>query len=420
MSVKVSTLPNGITVVSDDMPHLGTASLGIWVGAGARDEAHDEHGISHLLEHMAFKGTKRRSARGIAEEIEQVGGDINAATSVEQTSYNVRVLGEDVALGVDILADILTEPAFAADELEREKNVIVQEIGAVMDTPDDLVFDHFQERAFPDQAVGRSILGTPETVRSFNRGQLATYLLRHYRGPRMVVAAAGAVDHDRLVEEAGARLASVSGERPALQMPAVYAGGIHLAPRELEQVHLLIGIEGCSFKDEEYHAIQVLSNVLGGGMSSRLFQDVREERGLCYAIYAFHWSYADTGLFGVYAGTDEGDVGELTAAVIDQILETGDTVTEVEVARAKAQMKVGLLAALESSGARADQLARQMLGFGRVIPVEEIVAKVDAVDVARVRAAARRLIQGARPTLAAIGPRAGLEPAARIVERLAG
>jgi predicted Zn-dependent peptidase len=420
MSVKLSTLPNGITVVSDDMPHLGTASLGIWVGAGARDEAHDEHGISHLLEHMAFKGTKRRSARGIAEEIEQVGGDINAATSVEQTSYNVRVLGEDVALGVDILADILTEPAFAADELEREKNVIVQEIGAVMDTPDDLVFDHFQERAFPDQAVGRSILGTPETVRSFNRGQLATYLLRHYRGPRMVVAAAGAVEHDRLVEEAGARLASVSSQQPALQMPAAYAGGIHLAPRELEQVHLLIGIEGCSFKDEEYHAVQVLANVLGGGMSSRLFQDVREERGLCYAIYAFHWSYADTGLFGVYAGTDEGDVGELTAAVIDQMLETGDTVTETEVARAKAQMKVGLLAALESSGARADQLARQMLAFGRVIPVEEIVAKVEAVDVAKVRAAARRLIQGARPTLAAIGPGAGLEPAARIVERLAG
>jgi predicted Zn-dependent peptidase len=420
MSVKVSTLPNGITVVSDDMPHLGTASLGIWVGAGARDEAHDEHGISHLLEHMAFKGTKRRSARRIAEEIEQVGGDINAATSVEQTSYNVRVLGEDVALGVDILADILTEPAFAADELEREKNVIVQEIGAVMDTPDDLVFDHFQERAFPDQAVGRSILGTPQTVRSFNRGQLATYLMRHYRGPRMVVAAAGAVDHDRLVEEAAARLASVSGEPPAVQMPAAYAGGIHLAPRELEQVHLLIGIEGCSFKDEEYHAVQVLANVLGGGMSSRLFQDVREERGLCYSIYAFHWSYADTGLFGVYAGTDEGDVGELTAAVVDQMLETGDTVTETEVARAKAQMKVGLLAALESSGARADQLARQMLAFGRVIPVEEIVAKVEAVDVAKVRAAARRLVRGARPTLAAIGPGAGLEPAARIVERLAG
>lgn len=420
MSVTVSTLDNGITVVTDDMAHLGTASLGIWVGAGARDERQDEHGISHLLEHMAFKGTRRRSARRIAEEIEQVGGDINAATSVEQTSYNVRVLGEDVGLGLDILADILTEPAFAPEELEREKNVIVQEIGAVMDTPDDLVFDLFQEQAFPGQSVGRSILGTPETVRAFSRDQLGAYLGRTYRGPRMVVAAAGAVEHGRLVEEASARLKSVAGAGLCEMSPATYAGGTRLMARDTEQVHILLGLEGCSFKDADYHAVQVLANVLGGGMSSRLFQDVREDRGLCYSIYAFHWSYQDTGLFGVYAGTDTGDVEELTTAVVDQILDTADTVTELEVARAKAQMKVGLLAALESSGARADQLARQMLGFGRVIPVEEIVARVEAVDVAAVRRAAGLLISRGRPTLAAIGPGGGLEPAARVAERLAG
>lgn len=419
MSVTVSTLDNGITVVTDDMAHLGTASLGIWVGAGARDERQDEHGISHLLEHMAFKGTRRRSARRIAEEIEQVGGDINAATSVEQTSYNVRVLGEDVGLGLDILADILTEPAFAPEELEREKNVIVQEIGAVMDTPDDLVFDLFQEQAFPGQSVGRSILGTPETVRAFSRDQLGAYLGRTYRGPRMVVAAAGAVEHGRLVEEASARLKSVAGAGLCEMSPATYAGGTRLMARDTEQVHILLGLEGCSFKDADYHAVQVLANVLGGGMSSRLFQDVREDRGLCYSIYAFHWSYQDTGLFGVYAGTDTGDVEELTTAVVDQILDAADTVTELEVARAKAQMKVGLLAALESSGARADQLARQMLGFGRVIPVEEIVTRVEAVDVAAVRRAAGLLISRGRPTLAAIGPGGGLEPAARVAERLA-
>ncbi|MFG1479270.1 pitrilysin family protein [Xanthobacter sp. V4C-4] len=418
MGVKLSTLDNGITVVTDAMDHLGTASLGIWVGTGARDEQEDEHGISHLLEHMAFKGTRRRTARRIAEEIEQVGGDINAATSVEQTSYNVRVLGEDVGLGLDILADILTEPAFAADELAREKNVIVQEIGAVQDTPDDLVFDLFQEQAFPGQALGRSILGTPETVRGFNRQQLGAYLGRTYSGPRMVVGAAGAVDHDQVVAEAAQRLATIGGAaKPALP-PAAYAGGIQLTPRELEQVHVLIGLEGCSYLDPGYHALQVLTNVLGGGMSSRLFQDVREERGLCYSIYAFHWSYADTGLFGVYAGTDTGDVGELSEAVIDQLFAAGETVTEVEVARAKAQMKVGLLAALESSGARADQLARQILGFGRIIPVDEIVAKVEAVDVAAVRQAAHTLVARGRPTLTALGPKAGLEPAARAVERL--
>ncbi|MFG1419804.1 pitrilysin family protein [Xanthobacter sp. V0B-10] len=416
--VKVSTLDNGITVVTESMPHLGTASLGIWVGTGARDENEDEHGISHLLEHMAFKGTRRRTARRIAEEIEQVGGDINAATSVEQTSYNVRVLGEDVPLGLDILCDIITEPAFAADELAREKGVIVQEIAAVMDTPDDLVFDLFQEQAFPGQSVGRSILGTPETVRGFNRDQLGAYLGRTYRGPRMVVAAAGAVEHEQVVAEASARLASISGAAKPELPKAAYAGGLRLAPRELEQVQVLIGLEGCSYLDPGYHALQVLTNVLGGGMSSRLFQDVREERGLCYSIYAFHWSYSDTGLFGIYAGTETEAAGELSDAVIDQILAAGETVTETEVARAKAQMKVGLLAALESSGARADQLARQILGFGRVVPVDEIVAKVDAVDVAAVRQAAQTLVARGRPTLTTLGPQAGLEPTARAVERL--
>ncbi|WP_029002409.1 M16 family metallopeptidase [Azorhizobium doebereinerae] len=417
--VKLTTLENGITVISDAMPHLGTVSLGIWVGAGARDEGESEHGISHLLEHMAFKGTRRRSARRIAEEIEQVGGDINAATSVEQTSYNVRVLGEDLGLGIDILSDILTEPAFAPDELAREKNVIVQEIGAVMDTPDDLVFDLFQERAFPDQAMGRSILGTPDTVRSFDPAGLGAYLGRTYRGPRMVVSAAGAVDHERLVAEAAQRLGSI-GHEPKPEAPAArYGGGTVLTPRDLEQVHVVLGLEGRSFKHPQYHALQVLSNILGGGMSSRLFQEVREERGLCYSIYSFHWSYVDTGLFAIYAGTDTGDVGELSNVVIDQVLAAGDTITETELARAKAQMKVGLLAALESSGARADQLARQILAFGRVIPVEEIVAKVEAVTVEAVQQAARDLVAGGRPTLSAIGPGGGLDPAARAVERLA-
>ncbi|MEP9377771.1 pitrilysin family protein [Aquabacter sp. CN5-332] len=418
MSVRQTTLENGITVISDDMAHLGTASLGIWVGAGARDEQESEHGISHLLEHMAFKGTRRRSARRIAEEIEQVGGDINAATSVEQTSYNVRVLGEDVGLGLDILSDILTEPAFAPEELAREKNVIVQEIGAVMDTPDDLVFDLFQEAAFPGQAVGRSILGTPDTVRSFDPERLGAYLGRTYRGPRMVVSAAGAVDHEHFVAEAAQRLRAIKKDEKPPAPAALYKGGISLTPRDTEQVHVVLGLEGCSFRVPRYHALQVLTNVLGGGMSSRLFQEVREQRGLCYSIYAFHWAYADSGLFGIYAGTDEGDVGELTDVIIDQLMAAGETATETEVARAKAQMKVGLLAALESSGARAEQLARQILAFDRVIPVEEIVAKVEAVTVEDVRAAARDLVAAGRPVLAAIGPGKGLEPAARVVERL--
>ena len=417
---RITELPNGVTVITDAMPHLATASLGIWAGAGSRDELADEHGISHLLEHMAFKGTRRRSARAIAEEIEAVGGDINAATSVEHTTYNARVLGEDVPLALDVLSDILTEPAFDPEELTREHNVIVQEIGAALDTPDDIVFDLFQERAFPNQPIGRSILGTPASVRSFDAGKLRTYLDRNYRAPRIIVSAAGAVDHDQLTAEAASRFSGFGpGDKPA-PVKGVYEGGVELGGgRELEQAHLLIGLEGLSYRDPGIHALQVFTNVLGGGMSSRLFQEVREARGLCYAVYSFHWGYGDTGLFGIYAGTDGGDVGELVDVVIDQIDEAVQSMTEAEMARSKAQAKVGLLAALESSGARADQLARQMLAFGRPIPLEEIVAKVEAVTLEDAKAAGRALLAGGRPTFAALGPGKALESAARIAERLA-
>ncbi|CAA0087726.1 putative zinc protease [Starkeya nomas] len=416
---RITRLDNGVTVVTDAMPHLATASLGIWAGAGARDEEPDEHGISHLLEHMAFKGTKRRSARAIAEEIEAVGGDINAATSVEHTTYNARVLGEDVPLALDVLSDILTEPAFDPEELAREHNVIVQEIGAALDTPDDLVFDLFQERAFPGQPIGRSILGTPETVRSFGPDRLRAYLARNYRAPKMIVAAAGAVEHEAVVEEVAKRFSGFAAADKPAPAPARYQGGTEIGGgRDLEQAHILIGLPGLSYRDPAIHALQVFTNILGGGMSSRLFQEVREARGLCYAVYSFHWGYADTGLFGVYAGTDGGDVDELVDVVVDQIETTIETLSEGELARAKAQAKVGLLAALESSGARADQLARQMLAFGRPIPLEEIVAKVEAVTLNDAKAAGRALVGRGLPTFTALGPGKSLETAARIAERL--
>jgi len=416
---RITKLDSGVTVVTDAMPHLATASLGIWAGAGSRDEEPDEHGISHLLEHMAFKGTKRRSARAIAEEIEAVGGDINAATSVEHTTYNARVLAQDVPLAIDVLSDILAEPAFDPEELAREHNVIVQEIGAALDTPDDLVFDLFQERAFPGQPIGRSILGTPQSVRSFGPDRLRAYLDRNYRTPKLIVAAAGAVDHDSIVAEVDRRLGGFGREDKPTPVAGHYLGGVEIGGgRDLEQAHLLIGLPGLSYRDPGFHALQVFTNVLGGGMSSRLFQEVREARGLCYAVYSFHWGYADTGLFGVYAGTDGGDVDELVDVVVDEIAGAIDTMTEVELARSKAQAKVGLLAALESSGARADQLARQMLAFGRPIPLEEIVAKVEAVTLEDAKAAGRALIARGRPTFAALGPAKPLESAARIAERL--
>jgi len=418
MSVEVTRLSSGLAVVTDRMPHLESASLGVWVGAGSRNEAPDEHGISHLLEHMAFKGTRRRNARQIAEEIEAVGGDLNAATSVESTGYFARVLKADVPLALDVLSDILSEPAFDAEELRREQNVIVQEIGATEDAPDDLVFERLHDTAFPKQPLGRSILGTPDTVRSIDPTHLRNYLQRNYRAPGMLVAAAGAVDHAAIVAEAEKRLASFVGPAAPSPQPAHFGGGTRVETRDLEQVHIALALQGLAVRDDELYSLQVFTNVLGGGMSSRLFQEVREKRGLCYSIHAFHMPYSDTGLFALYAGTDEADAPELMRVAIDQVAVATETLNEAEVARAKAQMKAGLLMALESSEARLGQIARQMLAYGRPIPLDEIVAKVDAVTVARARAAGRTLIDRGRPAIAALGPGNRLESTAAIAESL--
>jgi predicted Zn-dependent peptidase len=400
------------------MPHLESAALGVWAGAGSRDERPDEHGISHLLEHMAFKGTKRRNARQIAEAIEAVGGDLNAATSVETTGYFARVLKNDVPLALDVLADILSEPTFDPEELRREQNVIVQEIGATEDAPDDLVFDRLQETAFPKQPVGRSILGTPETVRSFNSAKLRAYLNRNYKAPDMLVAAAGAVDHRSIVEEVEKRFTAFDGSAGPEPQPAKFQGGTRVETRDLEQVHIAMALHGVAVRDPQLYSLQVFTSVLGGGMSSRLFQEVREIRGLCYSIHAFHMPYSDTGLFGLYAGTDEADAPELMRVVIDQIANATETLKEAEINRAKAQMKAGLLMALESSEARIGQLARQMIAYGRPVPLEEIVAKIEAVTVESARAAGRALVERGRPAIAALGPGNGLESTAAIAESL--
>jgi predicted Zn-dependent peptidase len=418
MSVEVTRLASGLSVVTDRMPHLESATLGVWAGAGSRNEAPDEHGISHMLEHMAFKGTKRRTSRQIAEEIEAVGGDLNASTSAESTGFYARVLKADVPLALDVLSDILTESTFDAEELRREQNVIVQEIGAVEDAPDDLVFERMHETAFPKQPLGRSILGTPETVRSFNSARIRAYLSRNYRAPDMLVAAAGAVEHERIVAEAEKRFASFIGPAAPAPEPAHFGGGTRVETRDLEQVHIALALQGLAVRDEQLYSLQVFTSVLGGGMSSRLFQEVREKRGLCYSIHAFHMPYADTGLFALYAGTDEIDAPELMRVMIDEVANATETLNETEVARAKAQMKASLLMALESSEARLGQIARQMLAYGRPIPLDEIVAKVDAVTAASARAAGRALIGRGRPAIAALGPGNGLESTAAIAESL--
>ena len=301
MSTQLTRLANGLRVVSHHMPHLETVSLGVWVAAGARHEREDEHGISHLLEHMAFKGTERRSATDIAEEIEAVGGELNAATSLETTAYFARILKADVGIALDILADILQIPRYAQDELEREREVILQEIAATRDSPDEIAYELLQDAAFPNQAIGRPILGTTESVTSFAADDLRTFLKANYGASRMVVSAAGNVDHGEIVRHAEAQFAGLNRGVGGRFEPARYVGGTRTSAKPFEQSHLVMAFAGPSYRAQEFYTAQVFSGLFGGGMSSRLFQEVRERRGLCYAIYSSCWALADTGLFGIHA-----------------------------------------------------------------------------------------------------------------------
>jgi len=408
MSVQLTTLPNGLQIVTENMPGLETVSLGVWVNVGARAEAAELNGVSHMLEHMAFKGTTSRSALDIAEQIESVGGHLNAYTSREQTTYFARVLAENVPLATDILSDILLNSTFDGDELERERGVILQEIGEAHDTPDDLVFDLLQDAAFPDQPVGRPILGTPDHVRSFTRETLSGYMATHYSAGNMVLAAAGKVDHDKLVQQVQEAFAGVgTGAEQQLQ-PARYAGGERGVDRPLEQVHLTVGFPGFSYADEQFYAGQILSTILGGGMSSRLFQEVREKRGLAYSVYSFSGSLMDSGMFGIYAGTSPDLANELGQVIADEVKRASDHIGEAEFARARAQLKASTLMALESSGTRVEQFARQLFVFGHLVSMDELVERLESVTVEQVKQAAASLLTAGGLSLARVGPSSGL------------
>lgn len=408
MSVRSTTLGNGMIVLTDDMPHLESASLGIWVKAGSRSETKAEHGISHMLEHMAFKGTTTRNALQIAEAIENVGGDLNAATSVEHTGYFARVLKEDVVLAADILSDILQNSMFEQDELDREQQVIVQEIGAARDNPDDHVFDLFQSSAYPDQPIGRTILGTVDSVQSFSPDTIRAYMDRNYVGDHMVLCAAGNVDHDALVDIANDRFQGLRASGAPEPEKAKYVGGEERLLSDHEQAHIVLGFEGRAYNSDGFYAAQILASILGGGMSSRLFQEVREKRGLCYSVYAFHWAFADSGIFGVAASTGEDEVADLMPVVVEELRKATETITEEEVIRVRNQIRAGLLMSLESPSSRAGQLARQQILWGRTIPLQETVERINRITADRVKQVARQVFSSGEVSLAGIGPVARL------------
>ncbi len=404
MTMTISRLSSGLRVVSHAMPHLGTVALGLWVQSGARHEAEREHGISHLLEHMAFKGTAQRSARDIAEEIEQVGGDLNAATSLDTTHYYARVLKDDINVALELLADIVQNPLYEPDELERERDVILQEIAATRDSPDDLVYDLLQDAAYAGQPLGRSIIGTPESVSAFTTSDLRAFLASHYTAGRMVLSASGNVDHDKLVRAAERLFAAVAPGAPELGDRARYLGGPRHSEKPFEQAHMVMGFEAMSYLDPDFYAAQVFSGLFGGGMSSRLFQEIREKRGLCYSIYSSAWGLNDAGLLTIHAATGADMLDELIGVVNDELARAAeDKPSEREVQRAKAQIKAGILMSFESSVARAEQIARQVLAFDRLVPTEELIERVESVTPERARDTARRIVLGSQMSIAVVG-----------------
>jgi predicted Zn-dependent peptidase len=419
VSLEQTKLANGLTVVSHAMPEVETVSLGLWVGAGSRSEAEGEHGVAHFLEHMAFKGTARRSAQDIAEEIEAVGGELNAATGVDSTAYYARVMRNDMPLALDILSDIVVAPRFDETELARERDVILQEIAAALDSPEDIAFDLLQEAAFPGQPVGRPILGTAESVCRFGRGHLGDYLSAHYHGPDMVLAAAGAVEHGALLAEAERRLGSFVPETAAPPEDAVYAGGVRRSDKTFEQTHLVLAFEGPHYRHPDYFTAQICAGALGGGMSSRLFQEVRERRGLCYAIYAFSSGLTDSGMFTIHAAGAPDRAHDLFAVIRDELVKGADKgFSADEVARVKAQLKMGLLTGLESSSARAEQLARQILIHGRPLATDELIERVDRVEAKDLQALLERML--ASPvSLATVGPILHVARFDRVTEKFA-
>lgn len=393
--INITTLSNGFRVATDYIPHVETASIGIWVKCGARTELFDESGAAHFLEHMAFKGTKTRSAKQIAETIEAVGGYLNAYTSREATAYYAHVMKEDVPLALDILQDILNDPTFDPEEFEKEREVILQEIGQSYDTPDDIIFDYFQEVAYPDQPMGRPILGPTSNIRSFSKETIINFMEQHYCPSKMVLAAAGNVNHESLCKLAEGYFAHRQALSSQQAVAAQYKGGHFYENRSLEQAHVVLGMESISSYSPDYYAMSTYASILGDGMSSRLFQEIREKRGLVYSIYSFNSSYSDTGTFGVYAGCDPKRVPELIPVTLNELKYFADTLTPEEIQKAKNQLKARLTMAMESTSGRCQRLANQLLIFDRYIPQTEITAKIDGVVQGDISKVAAKILQSA-------------------------
>ncbi len=419
MTLNLTTLPNGLRVVTDAVPEMDSVAVGIWCDVGTRHEDLTHNGVAHMVEHMMFNGTPTRSAQDIVSTIENVGGQMNAYTSREITAYYVHLLKEDLNLGLDILSDMLQRPVFPDKELEKERGVIIQEIGMTNDTPDDLVFDFYQARAYPDQALGAPILGTSQIIAGMEKQTLFDYVHRFYTPSKLVISASGNLSHDDVVKQVETLFTDLPADVNGNYAPARYVGGEIRTEKDLEQTHIVLGFQGIQRDDPAYYAATLMSMIMGGGMSSRLFQEVREKRGLVYSVYSGHTSYHDDGQFEIYAGTGPDKLPELMPVLCDEIRKMEqENVLETELARAKAQIKAGILMGRESMMSRANRQAKYLINFGHALDIHEIISKIEAVTAEDIRIAAQKIFTGA-PTLSALGPLSHLEEFSTTQERLA-
>ena len=395
MQTNIRTLKNGLRIITSPRPESHSVTLGIWVKTGSACETAAENGISHFLEHMVFKGTPSRTSLQIDEEIENAGGQSNAYTSRECTAFYAKMLKEDTELALDVLADIFRNASFPEAEMQKEKEVVVQEIKQTIDTPDDIIFDYLQSQAFPNQALGRTILGPQEGVRGFSVADLQNYRRKHYAASNTVVCAVGNIEHEAFVNMVQKRFADFQPTPDFNKDSQQYQGGYFAEPRDIEQGHVLIGFEGVKYSADTYYPCTILSTILGGGSTSRLFQEIREKRGLVYSTYSFSNAHSGSGLFGIYAGTGNNELPALIPVICDEVKKIStDKVSAEELQRAKTQLKANMLMSLESSSATTEILARQMLIFDRIIPVEEMVEKIERVTQEDVRNIAEHIFSG--------------------------
>lgn len=415
---QITTLDNGLRVITQEMKESESLTIEVWADVGSRYENENQGGLSHFLEHMAFKGTSTRTARQIAEEFDSIGGHLNAHTSREHTVYYAKVLKDDFETAADLLSDILLNSTFDAKEMELERGVILQEIAMTNDTPDDIIFDHYQNAAFANQPVGRSILGTEELVRSYSRDDIESYMKSHYCAKNLVLSVAGNIEHAKVVDFAQKTLSGVRTGEKSKKAAAVYTSGVYTEEKDLEQVHLIMGFQGLAYHDDDIYVQQMLSCVFGGGMSSRLFQEVREKRGLAYSVSSFGSAYSDNGMFNIYSATNPEKVNELIGAVSDEIKKASDNITQEELGRAKAQARASILMSRESTTSRADSLGRRLSCYNKYVEDQKILDRINKVTTDDMSAMLCKITSSTKPTFTALGKLKNLDSYANIAKKL--